>query len=220
VVSLNRLDYGISLLFDRTFEQANTVLGVKGIGFYKVVSDGSGGFAKHVGNDSIKGYIADGKNILESILFAGFAGNKLKPITGILPQDSDRFAGDITAGNKAEAKQVADPFGIFRIILIAFYCLDPLGIGNGDADGVLKQIEYWHPIFPGRLHTDIKAIVVKQPLLKLQDGIVKGGKSLLLVAGRNSLGSNNCGDEKFLMDIDAAADGINDFQATASSQIN
>jgi len=79
LVSLNRLDYSISLLFDRTFEQADTVPGVKGIGFYKVVSDGSGGFAKHVGNDSIKGYIADGKDILESILFAGFAGNKLKP---------------------------------------------------------------------------------------------------------------------------------------------
>jgi hypothetical protein len=86
------------------------MLRVKEIGFYKVVRDGSGGFAKHVGNDSIKGYIADGKNILEPVLFAGFAGNKLKPVTGILPQDSYRFAGDKTAGNKAEAKQVADPF--------------------------------------------------------------------------------------------------------------
>jgi len=155
---------------------------------------------------------------LEPVLFAGFAGNKLKPVTGILPQDSDRFAGDKTAGNKAEAKQVADPFGIFRIILVALYSPDPLGIGNSGVDSVLKQIEYWHPIFPGRLHADIKAIVVKQPLLKLQDGIVKGGKSLLLVVRRNSLRSNNCGDEKFLMDIDAAADRINDFQATASSQ--
>ena len=76
MVSLDRLDYGISLiLFDRTPEQADTVLRVKRIGAYKVVRDESGGFAKHVGNDSIKGYIADGKNILESILFAGFAGN-------------------------------------------------------------------------------------------------------------------------------------------------
>jgi hypothetical protein len=56
-------------------------------------------------------------------------------------------------------------------------------------------------------------------LLKLQDGIVKGGKSLFLVVGRNPLRSNNSGDEKSLMDIDAAADGINDFQATASSQV-
>ena len=219
LVSLYRLDYVISLVFERTFEQADTVLGVKGIGFYKVVRDGCGGFAKHVGNDSIKSYIADGKSILESILFAGFAGNKLKPVAGILPQDPDQFAGDKTAGNKAEAKQVADPFGIFFIILVAFYRLDPLGIGNGYADGILKQIEYRHPIFTSRLHADIKAIVVKQPLLKLQDGIVKGGKSLFLVVGRNPLRSNNCGDEKFLMDIDAAADGINDFQATASSQV-
>jgi hypothetical protein len=102
-------------------------------------------------------------------------------VTGILPRDLDWFAGDKTAGNKAGAKQVADPFGIFLIILIAFYCLNPLGIGNGNVDGILKQIEYWHTIFAGRLRTNIKAIAIKQPLLKLQDGIVKGGKPLLLV---------------------------------------
>ena len=188
----------------------------KGIGSYKVVRDGRGRFAKHVGDDSIEGHIADGKNILETILFAGFAGNKLKPITGVLPQDSDRFTGDKTAGNKAEVKQVADPFRIFLIIFVAFYCLDPFGIGNGNVDGILKQIEYWHPIFPRRFHADIEAVVVKQPLLELQDGIIKGGKSLLLIAGRNPLRSDNSGDEKFFMDIDAAAGGINDFQATAS----
>jgi hypothetical protein len=89
LISLDRLDYGVSLLFERTFKQTDTLAGFKRIGFYKVVRDGSGRFAKHVGNDSIKGYIADGKSILEPILFAGLAGNKLKPVTGILPQDPD-----------------------------------------------------------------------------------------------------------------------------------
>ena len=34
-------------------------------------------FAKHVGNDSIKGYITNSESVLKAVLFTTFAGNKL-----------------------------------------------------------------------------------------------------------------------------------------------
>ena len=61
-----------------------------------VVGDGKGRFAEHVGNDSIKGYIADRESILETILFARFTGNQFKPVARIFAQNLNRLFGDET----------------------------------------------------------------------------------------------------------------------------
>jgi len=53
-------------------EKRRTVFWVKGIRGNQIVRDGSGRFAKHVGNDSIEGHIADRESILKTILFTGF----------------------------------------------------------------------------------------------------------------------------------------------------
>lgn len=47
----------------------------------QVVCDGRGRFAKHVGNKSIKGYIADSESILETILFTAFTANKFETVS-------------------------------------------------------------------------------------------------------------------------------------------
>jgi hypothetical protein len=54
-------------------------------------------------------------------------------------------------------------------------------------------------------------MVVDQPLLERQNGIVESGKPFLLVVRGDSLGCDDCGDEKILVDIDAATGRINDF---------
>jgi len=42
-------------------------------------------------------------------------------------------------------------------------------------------------IFPGRNHAHIKAVVINQPLLELENGIVKDGESLFGIVGGNPL---------------------------------
>ena len=64
-----------------------------------LVRDGSGGFAKHVGNDS---NIANGKHVLITVFLTGFVGNQLESVSCVLPQYTDVFARDKTAGNKPE----------------------------------------------------------------------------------------------------------------------
>lgn len=86
------------------------MLRFKRVRVYNVVRDGSGGLAKHVRNDSIKGYVADREHILIAVFLAGFAGYQLESIPCVLTQDADVFGGDETAGNKSYSKQIADPF--------------------------------------------------------------------------------------------------------------
>jgi len=75
---------------------------------------------------------------LKAILFAGFAGDQFKPVACILPQHPNRLVGNEAARNQAQTKQVADPFRILDIVLVALYSPDPLGIGDGDVDGILQ----------------------------------------------------------------------------------
>jgi len=56
----------------------------------------------------MKGYIANGESVLESVLFAGFAGDELETIARALPENTDRFWGDKTAWYLAESKKIQD----------------------------------------------------------------------------------------------------------------
>ncbi|EQB20861.1 hypothetical protein UNSWDHB_1811 [Dehalobacter sp. UNSWDHB] len=67
---------------------------VKGIRRNQIVRDGRGRFAKHVGDDSIKGYITNSEGILETVLFTTFTGNKFKAVAGVFPKNTNRFIGD------------------------------------------------------------------------------------------------------------------------------
>src|SRR5665648_1001244 len=107
------------------------------------------------------------------------------------------------------AEKVADPFGILCIIFVPFYSLHPFGIGYGDVDGIFQKVKVGNPIFPGGFHAHIKEDVINQPLLALENGIVKGGESLFRRVGGTSLSKNDCGDEKSLMHIDTTADRVN-----------
>jgi len=52
-------------------------------------------------------------------------------------------------------------------------------------DGVFQKVIDGNPIFPGGFHAHIKAVVINQPLLELENGIVKGGESLFGIVGGN-----------------------------------
>ena len=66
-------------------------------------------------------HIADGKRILKSVFLAALHGNQLIAVAGKLTQNTDIQVWDETAFYKANAKQIPDPLGIFRIIFVSLY---------------------------------------------------------------------------------------------------
>ena len=115
---------------------------------------------------------------------------------------------DVTAGDQSHAEQVADPLGILFVVLVAFYRRYPFGISNDDVNGIFKDIPDGDPILAGALHTDVFAVVFKQPRLERNETAEKGREPLLVVMRHNSLAGNDCSDEKGFMNIDATANGV------------
>lgn len=154
---------------------------------------------------------------MEAVFFAAFAAGQLKPVTGVFPQNADIFAGDKTARDKTEPEKLANSFGILGIILVAFYGFNPLRVGNGDIDPVFQKVKDGDPILSGRFHADIKAGIIKKPLLEMSDITVESRESLFLVRRLETFGGfDNCGNEKSFMDIDATTGWINNFHVKYS----
>ena len=86
-------------------------------------------------------------------------------------------------------------------------------------DGFLKDIPDRNPVFTGALHTDILAVIVKEPLFKSKQATVISGETLLLIRRLSKIASNDGGDEKSLVYIDATADWISAFHDVPPSRI-
>lgn len=140
---------------------------VKGFIGCEVIRNGGCGFAKHIGHNGIQCHIADGKGILEAVLLAAFHRNQFIAVAGKLTQNADIQIWDEAALYKANTKQITNPFGVFRVILVSLYSLYPFGIGNDNIDFIFQNIKDRNPVFSCGFHTDIKAVVVEKPLTEL-----------------------------------------------------
>ena len=189
---------------------------VNGITVDKVICNGRSGLTEHIGNDRVKSDVANGERVLETVFLTGFTGNQLVSVARILAQYAHPLFRDKATGNKAEPKQVADPFGILLVIFISFDGGNPFGVGDSNVNGILQQVVDGNVVFAGALHADVKAVVINEPLLESQNGAVEGGKPLLSIGWNNAVRGDERGDEKRFVDIDAAADWVDDPQKNPS----
>jgi hypothetical protein len=185
-----------------------------------VFRDCGSGLAEHIGNDGVKGNIAYSKDILEAVFFAAPARYEFVTVPRIFAEYAKGLFRDKAAGDKAEAKKIADPLGIFGVVLVPFDSFDPLWVSDSDRDLAFKKIVDRNPVLACGFHADVEALVVCQPLPERQNGLVESGKPLLLVVGGYPLGCDDCGDEKLFVDIDAATDRINDFHKQNLPSVN
>lgn len=133
----------------------------------EVVRNGSCGLAKHIGHDGIQRHIADGKSVLKAVFLAASHGYQFIAVTSQLTEDADILVRDKAAFHQADAEQISNPFGVFGIILVAFYSFDPFGIGDDDPDAsLLQDIKGRNPILPSGLYTNIHAVVLMEPVGK------------------------------------------------------
>lgn len=138
---------------------------IKGFVGCEVIRDGGCGFTKHIRHDRIQSYIADCERILKAVFLTAFHGNQLIAVAGKLAQNADIQVWDEAAFHKANAKQVSNPLGIFRIILVSLYSLYPFGVRYYDTNtAFFKNVEYRNPILPGGFHADIQTIVFQKPV--------------------------------------------------------
>ena len=199
------------------------MFGVKGLVGCEVIRNCSCGFTKHIGHNGIQSHIADCERILKAIFLTAFHGYQLIAVAGKLTQNADMQVWDEAAFHKANAKQVPDPLGILRIILVSLYSLYPFGVRYYNPNATLfKDVEYRNPILSGGFHTDIQTVVFQQPVCKTVQVRIKGAETLLLIMGLQAVcgcGDNGC-NHKCFVNIYTAAGWKYDFHAKTSSSNN
>ena len=126
------------------------MLRIKGLVGCEVIRNSSCGFTKHIGHNRIQCYIADCERILKAVFLAAFHGYQLIAVAGKLTQNADIQVGDEAAFYKANAKQIPNPLGIFRIILVSLYSLYPFWVRYYNPNATLfKDVEYRNPVLSG-----------------------------------------------------------------------
>ena len=196
------------------------MFGVKGLVGCEVIRNCSCGFTKHIGHDRIQSHIADCERILKAIFLTAFHGHQLIAVAGKLTQNADIQVWDEAAFHKANAKQIPDPFGILRIILVSLYSLYPLGVRYYNPNTTLfKDVEYRNPILPRGFHADIQTIVFQQPVRTTVQIRIKGAESLLLIVGLQAVcgGGDDGSNQECFVNIYTAAGWEYDFHNKTSS---
>ena len=208
LVSLNRRENVIRLFLERALQKRNAMLRVKLLIGCQVVRDCNRGFAKHIRHDGIKRHIADGKGVLETVLFTAFHTGEFVTVTGQFPQNTDIPGWDKAAFHQTDTEQIPDPLGVLGVILISFHSLDPFRVGDDDTDTLFFQnVEYGNPILPGRFHAHIQAIVFTEPAGKAFQIRVKCRKTLFLITWLYTVlwRLNNGSNHKGLVNIHSTA---------------
>ena len=133
----------------------------------EVIRNGGCGFAKHIGHNRIQCHVADGKRILKAVLLAAPHRNQFVAVTSKFAKNANIQVWDEATFHKANTKQIPDPLGIFRIILVSLYSFYPFWVSNNDPNTTLfKDVEHRNPILSGGFHTDIQTVVFQQPVRK------------------------------------------------------
>jgi len=206
IEALNCFNNFCGFLLKAPLEKRSADLRINDIRIQQVVFDSHGRFTKHIGNDSIQREVAHSESILVTILLTRTHGYEFASITGKFPENPDILTGDIAAGYKSHAKQVPNPFGILLIVFVAFDSRNPFGVCDDNIADSFEDIPDGNPVLASTFHANILAVVVKEPLLKSKQVSEGSTKVLLLTLGNQIIPCKDCGDEKFLVHIDAATD--------------
>ena len=124
------------------------------------------------------------------------------------------FVGrDKTAGNEIMFENVGNPLGIALVGFLSANSFDVLGVSKDNVTRLFKDVVDGNPIFTGRFHTNVTAVVFRQPDGKQTQVVRESGKAAGFV-GSNAvgIGRSDAGNNERLVDVHTAADGINDFQ--------
>jgi hypothetical protein len=184
----------------------------------QLLCDSGSALAEYVGEHIVELAIGDGKAVLRAVLLAGGEICQLRAIAHKVAKLPDFKGRDKTAGNKIGFEDVGDPLCVAHVGFLAPYGFDIFGMREDDFAGCFEDVVDGDPIFPCGFHTNIFAVVFRQPCRQPAKITGKRGKPALFVSrDAFAVGCRDTGDDEGLVDIDPATDGIDDLRAIAKT---
>lgn len=128
-----------------------------------MINDSLRRFAKRIRNDISQLEVGYSEAILESVFFTSGKAGKFKAIAHQIAKLADVGRRHEAGGDKVMLKKISDPFGIFFVGLFTTNGFNVFGMGEDEIARRFKDIENRNPVFTGRFHTNITAVVRFQP---------------------------------------------------------
>ena len=161
--------------------------------FQQTSCDCGSSFAEHIREHIVQFDIGNGETVLRTILFSGREVGELPAITHLVLKLADIRRRNKTPGNQVVLENVRNPLGV----LLASNCLDILRVSKDDLTGWFQDIVNGNPVFPRGLHTNILAVVLRQPSGTTAQVAGEGGKPLARVSGNTlAVRSGNAGNKE------------------------
>ena len=153
--------------------------------------------------------------MLETVFLAAAVANQLLAVSEQFPQSTDFLTGNVTGRNDVKLKKIGNPGRVFIICFLSFDSADIFGIGNNGMAGIFQDIKNRNPVFAGGFHTDLCAVMAKEPIFQSFEVGIKHGEPLFDIRSNAAVICNgdSC-DHKFFVDVDAVADKVFDRQHT------
>ena len=98
-----------------------------------------------------------------TVLFAGEHIGEFEAVAHQVTELADFRRRDKTRFYHVAHEQVADPFCILAVGLIALLWLSIFGMGQGDKTGLFKDIKNRDPVLASRFHTDFGTGIFGKP---------------------------------------------------------
>ena len=118
---------------------------------------------------------------------------------------------DEAATYEVVLENVSDPLGVFLVSFLFANGLDVFRVRDCQGAGWLQDIPNRNPVFPGRFHADVLAIVPCEPFCQFSQFVCESGEFLALIGGHTIfVRSRNTGENKRFVDIQSTADRVND----------
>lgn len=173
----------ISLILSSLDKKFAAVFGIKILPGEKILDDSGSGFAEGVIEDGSEGDVGDGERILEPHLLVGALADKLLAVAEKLPELADFLHRNVTGRNDVELEEVSDPHGVLVVGLLSLDSLDVFRVGDNDMEMTFQDIENGNTVFTGGFHTDLRAVMTKEPVTAGFEVRAKGGEPLFLISG-------------------------------------
>ena len=177
--------------------------------------DGTGGLSKNISENVIQLEVGYGKTVLRTVLFASDHAGEFEPVAYQIPQMTDVSRWNKGRLDHVAHEEVTDPFGILTVCLVPLLRFGVFGMGKGDKKPDLFQdIEDRNPVFAGRFHTDLEAVVFRKPVSQFPESFEEGREtSLLILSSVVCVGNPNAGIEPCFVEIKPTAIFTKDLKA-------
>jgi len=178
-----------------------------------ILGDGTCGLAEHVREHIVEFEVGHGETVLGAILFTGDHVGELGTVANQIPKLTNDGRWDKAGLDHAAHEKVANPAGILTICLVALHGLGVLWMGECNLAGFFKDVEHGNPVFPGGFHTDLCAVILRQPCGEVSQTLGEGLKARFVILGSVMIVSNaNASVNPGFVNVQTAAIIQDDFE--------